>query len=253
MKGGFVVVIPARYASVRLPGKPLRLIAGKPMLQHVHERAMESGADEVIIATDDERIAKAAVAFGATVCMTQAKHQSGTDRLAEVSRETGWADERIIVNLQGDEPLMPPALIDECAALVRDSGAGMATLASPFRSRRDFENPNVVKVVVDADGDAIYFSRATIPYARSREAASLAMATALHHHGLYAYRADVLRRIVAAERSPLEVAEQLEQLRALALGVRIRVGIPEHRPGPGVDTEEDLVRIERELSGSSEK
>lgn len=253
MTGGFVVVIPARYASVRLPGKPLRLIAGKPMLQHVHDRAMASSADEVIVATDDERIAKAARSFGATVCMTKSEHQSGTDRLAEVSHTAGWGDERVVVNLQGDEPLMPPELIDLCAALLCDSGAGMATLASPLRSREDFESPNVVKVVVDGDGDALYFSRAPIPHARSAEDAPLAMATALHHHGIYAYRTNVLRRIVAAHRSPLEIAEQLEQLRALALGIRIRVGVPERRPGPGVDTEDDLVRVERELAGSVAK
>lgn len=248
---GFIVVIPARYASVRLPGKPLRLIAGKPMLRHVHERALMSGADNVLIATDDERIAETAAAFGAKVRMTSPEHRSGTDRLAEVGRLENWPDDRVIMNLQGDEPLMPPALIDQCAALVRDSGAGMATLASPLRSREDFLNPNVVKVVVDANGDALYFSRAAIPFARDAGRGSLALASALHHHGLYAYRAEVLRRLVAAERAPLEIVEELEQLRALALGIRIRVGIPDRRPGPGVDTEEDLLRVERELTGSS--
>jgi 3-deoxy-manno-octulosonate cytidylyltransferase (CMP-KDO synthetase) len=247
---GFVVVIPARYASVRLPGKPLRAIAGKPMLQHVHERARESGADDVVIATDDERIAQAAAAFGAKVRMTSARHRSGTERLAEVSRLEGWPDERVVVNLQGDEPLMPPGLIDQCAALVA-AGADMATLASPLASREDFENPNVVKVVVDRHGNALYFSRAAIPFARDDEHASLALASALHHHGIYAYRADVLRRLVAAERSPLETVEQLEQLRALSMGVKIRVGIPGRRPGPGVDTEDDLLRVEAELRRSA--
>lgn len=250
---GFAIVIPARYASVRLPGKPLRMIAGKPLLQHVHERALASGADEVVIATDDERIAQAAAAFGARVRMTCADHRSGTDRLAEVSRLAGWSDDRIVVNLQGDEPLMPPALIDQCAALLQAGGVDMATLASPLRSREDFENPNVVKVVVDGQGRALYFSRAAIPFARDREHASLALASALHHHGIYAYRVDALRRIVAAEPSPLETVEQLEQLRALALGMSIRVGIPDRRPGPGVDTEEDLVRVEKELAGSAVK
>lgn len=250
---GFVIVIPARYASVRLPGKPLRLIAGRPMLQHVHERAQESGADEVIIATDDERIAGAAAGFGAKVRMTSPEHRSGTDRLAEVSRLESWPDDRVVVNLQGDEPLMPPALIDRCAALLRESGAGIATLASPLSSREDFLNPNVVKVVVDERGDALYFSRAAIPFAREAGHGRLALATALHHHGLYAYRADVLRRLVAAERAPLEIVEELEQLRALTLGIRIRVGIPDRRPGPGVDTEEDLARVERELLGSGTK
>lgn len=250
---GFLVVIPARYASVRLPGKPLRMIAGRPMLQHVHQRAQESGADDVIIATDDERIAQAAAGFGAKVRMTSTDHRSGTDRLAEVSRLENWPDDRVVVNLQGDEPLMPPALIDHCAALLGESGAGMATLASPLASRKDFLNPNVVKVVVDERGDALYFSRAAIPFARDAGQGALALATALHHHGLYAYRADVLRRLVAAERAPLEIVEELEQLRALTLGIRIRVGIPARRPGPGVDTEEDLVRVERELLGSSTK
>ncbi len=245
----FIVVIPARYASTRLPGKPLRLIAGKPMLQHVHERATESRASDVIVATDDARIAKAAEAFGAQVCMTAAHHQSGTDRLAEVSRRCGWAGHQAVVNLQGDEPLMPPELIDQCAALLELPDVGMATLASPFVSREEFENPNAVKVIIDKAGDAIYFSRAAIPYARQPESAPLAMSTALHHHGIYAYRVDVLQRIVAAERSPLEASEQLEQLRALAMGVKIRVGIPRRRPGPGVDTEEDLARVERLLAG----
>lgn len=248
----FVVVIPARYASVRLPGKPLRLIAGKPMLQHVHERAKESRASEVIIATDDRRIADAAEAFGAHVCMTAEHHQSGTDRLAEVSRRFGWPEHQVVVNLQGDEPLMPADLINHCAGLLEAPEVGMATLASPFRSREEFENPNIVKVILDANGDALYFSRAAIPYARSPASAPLAMESALHHHGLYAYRVDVLARVVAADRSPLEQAEQLEQLRALALGVKIRVGRPEQRPGPGVDTEADLARIEKQLAGEGD-
>lgn len=248
----FVVVIPARYASVRLPGKPLRLIAGKPMLQHVHERAKESRASEVIIATDDRRIADAAEAFGAHVCMTAEHHQSGTDRLAEVSRRFGWPEHQVVVNLQGDEPLMPAELINQCAGLLETPGVGMATLASPFRSREEFENPNVVKVILDANGDALYFSRAAIPYARQPENASLAMDTALHHHGIYAYRVDVLQRVVVAERSPLEISEQLEQLRALAMGVKIRVGLPHKRLGTGVDTEADLVRVEHELAGKAE-
>jgi 3-deoxy-manno-octulosonate cytidylyltransferase (CMP-KDO synthetase) len=244
----FVVVIPARYASVRLPGKPLREIAGKPMLQHVYECAVASRAREAIVATDDRRIAEAARGFGATVCMTAETHQSGTERLAEVSRLFGWPPDAVVVNLQGDEPLMPPELIDQCAALLDSPRVEMATLASPCRSREEFENPNVVKVILDRNGDALYFSRAAIPYARSPESASLAMGSALHHHGIYAYRVDVLARIVAAERSPLEMTEQLEQLRALAMGVKIRVGKPDRRPGPGVDTEADLARIEQLLA-----
>jgi 3-deoxy-manno-octulosonate cytidylyltransferase (CMP-KDO synthetase) len=240
---GFVVVIPARYASTRLPGKPLRQIAGKPMLQHVYECAIGSAAAQVIIATDDRRIARAAEAFGATVCMTGSQHPSGTDRLAEVSRLHGWPRDRIVVNLQGDEPLMPAELMDQCASLLASGTVGMATLASPFESVTEFEDPNVVKVIVDDEQNAIYFSRAAIPYARSPQTVANAMNCALRHHGIYAYRVDVLQRIVASRPSPLEASEQLEQLRALVLGIKIRVGRPHRRPGPGVDTEADLARI----------
>lgn len=247
----FVVVIPSRYASVRLPGKPLRDIAGKPMLQHVHERARESDAAEVIIATDDQRIADAASGFGADVCMTSADHRSGTERLAEVAELRGWDDAQIVVNLQGDEPMMPPDLINQSALLLDAAGADMSTLASPLLSKADFENPNVVKVVLDENGNALYFSRAMIPHARSVESEELAFATALHHHGIYGYRAATLRRLVAADPSPLEICEHLEQLRALSLGLTIRVGIPTQRPGPGVDTEDDLVVAASQLSGGS--
>lgn len=244
----FVVVIPARYASERLPGKPLRDIAGKPMLQHVYERGTESGAAAVIIATDDERIADAAAAFGADACMTSAEHKSGTDRLAEVARVNGWSDQTVIVNLQGDEPLMPPPLVGQCAALLDDDRADVATLASPLLSDDDFANPNIVKAVVDYEGFALYFSRAAIPYARSVSSARPARDSALHHHGIYAYRNAILQQIVEASQSPLEIAEQLEQLRALSLGMRIKVGIPDTRPGPGVDTEDDLLAIARLLA-----
>lgn len=244
----FVVVIPARYASERLPGKPLRDIAGKPMLQHVYERGTESGAAAVIIATDDERIVDAAAAFGADACMTSAEHKSGTDRLAEVARVNGWSEKVVIVNLQGDEPLMPPPLIGQCAALLDDDRADVATLASPILSDDDFANPNIVKAVVDYEGFALYFSRAAIPFARSSDATHPARNSALHHHGIYAYRNAILQQIVEAEQSPLEIAEQLEQLRALSLGMRIKVGIPAIRPGPGVDTEEDLLAVARLLA-----
>ncbi|MGI9203964.1 MAG: 3-deoxy-manno-octulosonate cytidylyltransferase [Woeseiaceae bacterium] len=245
----FVVVIPSRYASERLPGKPLRLIGGKPMLQHVCERGIESAAAEVVIATDDERIRAAAESFSAKCCMTSKEHRSGTDRLAEVARELGWAKDKIVVNLQGDEPLLPSQLIDQCAALLDDERADVATLASPIQSQRDFENPNIVKTVVDDHGFALYFSRAAIPYSRSTVNDDLARNSALHHHGIYAYRNAVLQTIVSAAQSPLEISEQLEQLRALSLGLKIKVGIPSVRPGPGVDTEEDLVEAER-LIGS---
>jgi 3-deoxy-manno-octulosonate cytidylyltransferase (CMP-KDO synthetase) len=244
----FVVVIPARYASTRLPGKPLRKINGKSMIEHVYRRGRESGARDVVIATDDERIAEAGESFGANVCMTGDQHRSGTERIAEVADLMDWHDETIVINLQGDEPAMPPALIGQCAALLEESSADLATLASPIRSDEDFGNPNVVKVVLDNDGFAIYFSRATIPFPRDASKLAEARAAALHHHGIYAYRCGVLRRLVASEPSPLELAEQLEQLRALSLGMAISVGVPAVRPGTGVDTEDDLAAAARELT-----
>ena len=243
----FVIVIPARYASTRLPGKALREIGGKPMLEHVFERGAESQATEVVVATDDERIADAAATFGAVVCMTGNQHRSGTERIAEVADLLDWDDDRVVVNLQGDEPTMPAAVINECAALLADATADIATLASPLLTAEDFDNPNVVKVILDDKGHAIYFSRAAIPYPREDASRPTAIATALHHHGIYAYRCGVLRRLVAAEPSELERCEQLEQLRALSLGMTIAVGVPSARPGPGVDTEADLQRAEREM------
>lgn len=244
----FVVVIPSRYASTRLPGKPLRDINGKPMLEHVYRRGTESAAIDVVIATDDERIAEAADNFGARVCMTGDQHRSGSERIAEVCDLMDWNDDRIVVNLQGDEPTMPATLINQCAALLDDTSADIATLASPIASQQDFENPNVVKVVVDDSGNAIYFSRAAIPYARVAGNPVSARSAALHHHGIYAYRCGVLRRLVAAAPSDLEVCEQLEQLRALSLGMTIRVAKPLERPGAGVDTEEDLAAAAIELA-----
>ena len=240
---GFVVVIPSRYASTRLPGKPLREINGKTMLQHVFERGMESAASDVVIATDDERIADAAEKFGARVCMTSDQHRSGTERIAEVCDLMDWDDDRIVVNLQGDEPTMPAALINQCARLLDDSSSDIATLASPMQSQEDLHNPNVVKAIVDDHGEAIYFSRAAIPFARTKEQESVACDIALHHHGIYAYRCGVLRRLVAADPSKIEMVEQLEQLRALSLGMSIRVGTPSERPGAGVDSEEDLAAV----------
>ena len=165
----FVVVIPARYESLRLPGKVLREIAGKPMVQHVFERGTESAASEVVIATDDDRIASAAEAFGATVCMTSDQHRSGSERIAEVADLLDWNDDQVVVNLQGDEPSMPAELINQCAALLDDATADIATLASPLLHQSDFENPNIVKVIRDAHSHAIYFSRAAIPYVRDAD------------------------------------------------------------------------------------
>ena len=241
----FIVVIPARYASARLPGKPLRDIAGKPMLQHVYERGLESEAGLVIIATDDKRIEKAAKAFGAKVCMTGTHHQSGTDRLAEVADINEWVDQQVVVNLQGDEPLMPAGLINQCAELLDDDRADIATLASSLEHAADMDNPNIVKVVTDDEGFALYFSRASIPYSRTPETDSLASQTARHHHGIYAYRTKTLRKIVEAEPSAIEKCEQLEQLRAMNLGLKIKVAMPATRPGPGIDTEDDLQKAEK--------
>lgn len=244
----FIVVIPTRYASVRLPGKPLRDVNGRSMIEHVYRRGCESAAREVIIATDDDRIASAAEGFGATACMTGDQHRSGTERIAEVADLFNWGDDTIVVNLQGDEPTMPAELIDQCAELLDHSAADLATLASPIASEADHNNPNVVKVILNERQEAIYFSRAPIPYARNADKRDSARQAALHHHGIYAYRCSVLRRLVAADPSPLEVAEQLEQLRALSLGMIIHVGQPAIRPGPGVDTEEDLLTAARDLA-----
>jgi len=212
----------------------------RPACRVSHCVRSKSAATDVVIATDDERIAAAAEKFGARVCMTSDQHRSGTERIAEVCDLMDWDDSRIVVNLQGDEPTMPAALINQCAKLLDDSSSDIATLASPMQSQEDLNNPNVVKAIVDDHGEAIYFSRAAIPFARTKEQESAACGTALHHHGIYAYRCGVLRKLVAADPSKLEIVEQLEQLRALSLGMSIRVGTPSERPGAGVDSEEDL-------------
>ncbi|MEO1244529.1 MAG: 3-deoxy-manno-octulosonate cytidylyltransferase [Pseudomonadota bacterium] len=247
----FVVVIPARYASERLPGKPLLEILGKPMIFHVCDRARESSALEVIVATDDERIADACESYGVTVCMTGNQHRSGTERIAEVAEIMDWDDSTIVVNLQGDEPTMPASLIDQCAGLLADSDADIATLASPLMALDDYRNPNIVKVVVDQHDNALYFSRSPIPHVRNKALEDLALTAALHHHGIYGYRCGVLRRLVAADRAAIEMLEQLEQLRALSLGMTIRVGRPAERPGAGVDTEDDLTLAAQQLAGTA--
>ncbi len=214
------------------------------MIEHVHRLALQCKADEVWIATDDERIEVAAGKFGANVCMTSADHHSGTERLAEVCELQSWPDDLIVVNLQGDEPLLPPVLIDECAALLDDDSVGMGTLASPMESEDDFRNPNVAKIVTDQNDNALYFSRAPIPYSRDVHTNSLVIQTALRHHGIYAYRCKVLRQLIAAGPCDVEQCEKLEQLRALWLGITVRVGRASVRPGPGVDTEEDITTVE---------
>jgi 3-deoxy-manno-octulosonate cytidylyltransferase (CMP-KDO synthetase) len=247
----FSVVIPARHGSTRLPGKPLLDIAGKPMVQRVWEQALQSDAEQVIIATDDARIRDAGAAFGAEVCMTSAEHPSGTDRLHEVAVQMGWAPERIVVNVQGDEPLIPPALINQVAAdLDANQGAGIATLCEPIDELGELRNPNAVKVVCDRDGMALYFSRATIPWPRDAFAgdpASMPPGRWWRHIGIYAYRTAFLHRYVEWEPAPVEQLEQLEQLRALYNGERIHVAAACEPVPAGVDTPADLDAVRRLL------
>jgi 3-deoxy-manno-octulosonate cytidylyltransferase (CMP-KDO synthetase) len=252
----FRAVIPARYASTRLPGKPLAEIAGRPMVQHVHERVAASGASEVIVATDDARVAEACARFGAEVQMTSTSHASGTDRLAEVAARRGWSASDVVVNVQGDEPLLPPSLVRQVAALLNaDPGADLATLCTPIGSLEEFLDPAVVKVVRRADARALYFSRAPIPWHRDDASGGLStqanFSGAWRHLGLYAYRVAALQRLAGAPPAPLEQAEKLEQLRALHLGMAISVGEALERPGPGVDTSEDLARVRRMLGGGT--
>lgn len=249
MPSEFKVVIPARYGSSRLPGKPLRMLAGRPMVEHVHRRACESGAQQVVIATDDGRIASAAHDFGAEVVMTSAEHPSGTDRLAEVVERMGWPDAAVVVNLQGDEPLMPPQLLRQVAGnLASHPDAAIATLCTPIAEAREFFDPNVVKLVSDAAGYALYFSRAPIPWARDAFSADRNQLpqglSARRHLGLYAYRASFLRAYRQLPAAPLEGIEMLEQLRALWHGYRIHVADALTQPGPGVDVESDAQRVE---------
>lgn len=248
----FKVVIPARYASTRLPGKPLHEIAGKPMVQWVYERAQASGANEICVATDDARIEAACRKFGARAVLTSTAHVSGTDRIAEVAEREGWADSSIVVNVQGDEPLLPPALIRQAAELFgKHPLAGIGTLATPIRSLDELLDVNVVKVVCADDGRALYFSRAPIPWTRDGAPAGLASQSrfdgALRHLGLYAYRVGVLKRLAALPPSALERRERLEQLRALEYGIVIAVAAAVERPGPGVDTEQDLMEVTRRV------
>jgi 3-deoxy-manno-octulosonate cytidylyltransferase (CMP-KDO synthetase) len=244
----FRVVIPARFGSVRLPGKALLPLADKPMVQWVYERALAAGAAEVLIATDDERIAGAARAFGAEAVMTATTHASGTDRIAEVARARGWSRSEVVVNLQGDEPLMPAELIRQVGALLESTpGADIATLAAPVGSVAELLDPNVVKVVCDAGGRALYFSRAPIPWNRSGAAAGLTSQTdvggARRHIGIYAYRVSALERLAALSPSALEMREKLEQLRALENGLAMQVADARAAPGPDVNTAGDLERV----------
>ena len=244
----FVVAIPARYAASRLPGNPLRLIGGDPMVLHVARRALAAGAREVWVATDDARIAEALNGSGVQVAMTSADHQSGTDRLAECARIAGWADDTIVVNLQGDEPFAPADGIACVARTVADSGAGIATLAAPIDDIEILLDPNAVKVVLAANGDALYFSRAPVPWPRdafARDRTAMPQGRWLRHIGIYGYRVSALRAFAALSPGTLERTESLEQLRALEAGWRIAVALAPSPFPPGVDTPEDLARAER--------
>lgn len=249
----FAVVIPARFASSRLPGKPLADIAGKPMVVHVADRAREAGAREVIVATDDERIRAAVAGHGHQAVMTRADHASGTDRIAEVARLRNWPASSIVVNVQGDEPRIPAILIRAVAEQLASHGeAAISTACHPIGSAAEMFDPNAVKVVMDKDGYALYFSRAPIPYARDAfRAGTSALPQGLpvyRHLGLYAYRCSFLQAYAGLPPAALEQFEALEQLRALAHGYRISVAITGHAPEPGVDTPEDLEKMREAFS-----
>ena len=244
----FKIVIPARYASTRLPGKPLLDIGGKPMIQWVYENACESNATAVVIATDDMRIKNAAEGFGAQVCMTSDSHRSGTDRIAEVVRTMGWPDDSIVVNIQGDEPSMPASLAYQVAQdMEQHQRADMTTLSTPISEQEQLFDPNVVKVVTDEEGYALYFSRAPIPWHRDEFASgepALPQDTKYYRHiGLYAYRAAYLEKYINLPATKLEKAESLEQLRVLSHGGCIHVCVAEEEPGHGIDTADDLERV----------
>jgi 3-deoxy-manno-octulosonate cytidylyltransferase (CMP-KDO synthetase) len=246
----FTVLIPARYASTRLPGKPLADIAGKPMVVRVAERAKQSDAARVVVATDNTMVRDACERHGVDVCMTRDDHPTGTDRLAEAASILGLADDEIVVNVQGDEPLLDPALMNGMAKLLRERrDAAIATACHPITDPAEAFAPNVVKVVLDARGYAMYFSRATIPWARdafasSRDALPDGMQI-FRHYGLYAYRASFLRAYPHLAPAPVERVEALEQLRALWHGFRIAVEVTHGTPAPGIDTPEDLARVQK--------
>ena len=252
----FIVVIPARYASTRLPGKPLADIGGKPMIVRVAERARASGASAVYVATDHEAVCEAALSNGIATVMTSPDHESGTDRIAEVAASLAFPPDTIVVNVQGDEPLIEPDLISHVAGLLdSDAEAVMSTACHPINDPADFFNPNVVKVVLDAEGGALYFSRAPIPWPRDEFAESFRRAPGripknlpagvpiLRHMGIYAYRASFLQEFAQLQPAPIERFEALEQLRVLANGYRIAVAVRTEAPQPGVDTAEDLERV----------
>ena len=249
----FVVAIPARYAASRLPGKPLRLLASEPLVLHVARRALAAGAREVWVAADDQRIADALAGSGVRVAMTSTAHLSGTDRLAECATIARWSDDTIVVNLQGDEPFAPAEGISAVATLLRDSGAEMATLGAPVTDAETLFDPNAVKLVRAANGDALYFSRAPIPWPRDAFAHDRTRLPEgghwLRHIGIYAYRAGFLQRFAAMPPGRLEQIESLEQLRVLEAGFRIAAAETPAPFPPGVDTPEDLARAEARIAG----
>jgi 3-deoxy-manno-octulosonate cytidylyltransferase (CMP-KDO synthetase) len=250
----FGVIIPARFASTRLPGKPLIDLGGKPMVVRVMEVAAQAGAAFVVVATDDERVAEAVVQAGGEALLTSSEHETGTDRLAEVARRLRLEPETIIVNLQGDEPRLEPELVSRVArTLLADPEASLATLATTLRERHELFDPNVVKVVLDQANRALYFSRAPIPWLRSEFAEESSRSSAallpedgfLRHVGLYAYRVSTLLTLSQTRPAPLEQAESLEQLRALWLGMKIQVAVVPELPAAGVDTAEDAARVQK--------
>ena len=251
----FVVVIPARYQSTRLPGKPLADIHGQPMIAWVVERAKQAGASQVIVAVDDERVAAAVSALGVDVCMTGSHHQSGTERLAEVCEKYAFSPDTIVVNVQGDEPLIPPSIISQVANNLANTTAPMATLAVAIEDEHEVFNPNAVKVVMDQHGHALYFSRATIPWDRDgfAQMPKQLRHTFLRHIGIYAYRAGFIRQYVSWPASPLEQIESLEQLRVLWNGEKIHVAVAIENPPAGVDTAEDLAKVCRYLDEIEQK
>ncbi|OOF65796.1 3-deoxy-manno-octulosonate cytidylyltransferase [Rodentibacter sp. Ppn85] len=252
----FTVIIPARFSSSRLPGKPLAEIVGKPMIQHVFEKARQSGASRVIIATDNENVEKVAQGFGAEVCMTSERHNSGTERLAEVVEKLAIPDDEIIVNIQGDEPLIPPVIVRQVAENLAKFNVNMATLAVKIHEAEELFNPNVVKLVMDKDGYVLYFSRSVIPYDRDRfmdlqDVAKVALTDVyLRHIGIYAYRTGFIKKYVQWEPTVLENLEKLEQLRVLWNAARIHAELAKEVPAVGVDTIADLEKVRSILAAN---
>ncbi|MFU2080339.1 3-deoxy-manno-octulosonate cytidylyltransferase [Avibacterium endocarditidis] len=247
----FTVIIPARFASSRLPGKPLADIAGKPMIAHVWQKAQQSGASRVVVATDNQAVAQAVQAFGGEVCMTSEHHNSGTERLAEVVEKLALADDEIVVNIQGDEPLIPPVIVQQVADNLAKNSVKMATLAVPLNDAEELFNPNVVKAVADQSGNVLYFSRAPIPWNRDQFAGLsdeqktqlVLQSQYLRHIGIYAYRAGFIKQYVQWQPSALENIESLEQLRVLWYGEKIHIDLAKEVPAVGVDTPEDLEKV----------